>query len=112
MMFIDIDHQEKFNEFAMKAGITDQEKDWQAALFILSSHLLARRCAKYVNRREIGFTELMDEIKPWSSSEKALVKLAASLFNNYWKIDINDIFWSLDVENTALALEAIRIRFQ
>jgi len=48
---------------------------------------------------------------PWSSSEKALLRLAAALFNSSWKADINDVFWSLDHDNVNLALEALKIRF-
>ena len=112
MEWTDYKHMECFQELIKKAEARVSEKNWRAALFLLSSPLLGRRCAKYIKPREIGFTELMEEIKPWSSSEKALTRLAAALFNNSWKIDINDIFWSLDLDNTALALEAIKLRFR
>lgn len=112
MKFADVEHLECFQELIKKAKAGDSEKNWRATLFLLSSPLLARRCAKYVERQKILFPRLMEESRPWSSGEKALVKLAAALFNNSWKIDVNDIFWSLDDDNTALALEAIKIRFR
>jgi len=40
---------------------------------------------------------LLEAAKPWISSEKGLVKLAAALFNGSWKADINDVFQSLAV---------------
>ena len=95
-----------------KAKVASSEKDWHATLFILSSPLLAKKCSKYVKSRKILFPELMEAAGPWSSSEKALVKLAAALFNSSWKVDINDAFWSLDINNTNLAIEALKIRFQ
>ena len=112
MEFADVEHTEQYRNLMGKATAKDSESDWAAALFLLSSPMLARRCAKHVKPRKISFTELMEETKPWSSSEKALVRLAAALLNNSWKCDINDAFWSLDTDNTELALEALRIRWQ
>lgn len=112
MEWADYEHMQLYWEFMAKAKAKESQFEWAAALFLLSSPLLAKRCAKYIKPRSICFTELMEAAKPWSSSEKALVKLAAALFNSSWKADINDIFWSLDLDNTDLALEAIKFRFR
>lgn len=112
MEFTDIDHQERYRELLKKAQVKESEADWRAALFLLSSPLLAGKgAARYVQPRKIELSDLMKAAGPWSSSEKALLRLAAALFNSSWKADINDVFWSLDHDNVNLALEALKIRF-
>lgn len=110
MRFKDEHHAAKFKELILRAQ-AHGERDYTAALFLLSSPLVARRCSKYVEPRGIKFTALIKASAPWSSSEKGLVKLAAALFNNHFKCDVNDAFWNLDSNNTAIAIEAIKIRF-
>lgn len=108
----DYEHMQNFKKFMAQAKAKESEAPWVAALFLLSTPLLAKKCAKYVKPRKIYFSELIEAAKPWSSSEKAIVKLASALFNSSWKADINDIFWSLDLDNTDLALEAVRFRYR
>ena len=113
MKFTDDLHREKFHEMVGKCQARPGEKDLLAAVYLLSSPLLAgKRVEKYIRPGEIRFSELMESSGAWSSGEKGLLKLAASLFNSCWKADVNDIFWSLDTENAELALEALRLRFQ
>lgn len=112
MRFKDGHHKAKFDELTLTALASRRERDYIAALYILSSPLLAWRCSKYVECRGIKFIALKRASAPWSSGEKALVKLAAALFNSSWKCDINDAFYSLDDSNTQLAMEALRIRFE
>lgn len=109
--FLNNGHKETFQELEEVAQTRPGEKDFKAAIYILSCPLLASRCEKYIKPREIGFTDLMDDAQVWSSSEKGLLSLAAALFNSAWKADINNVFWNLDDDNTALALEALKIRF-
>ena len=114
MKFADSGHEKRYQELAAICQFTAGEKDFAAALFLLSSHLLAWKgdVAKHVRPGSIIFSKLMKKIGPWSGSEKAMVKLAAALYNSNWKVDVNDVFWSLDANNAELALEALRIRFQ
>lgn len=112
MEYHDYEHMQNFKKCMAQAKAKESEASWVAALFLLSSPLLSIKCAKYIKSREIYFTELLEASKAWSSGEKGLVKLAAALFNSSWKADINDVFWSLDLDNTDLALEAIRFRFR
>lgn len=112
MKFADSGHFKYFQKLIKGTRARRDKKDWLAALFLLSAPLLAgKRTEEYVGCGMIRFAELKQKMKPWSSSEKAFVKLAAALFNSSWKADINDIFWSLDADNVNLALEALKIRF-
>lgn len=112
MHFADKLHHKKFQEMMRICHKRQMENDYLAAIFLLSSPLLGKKAEKYIWPGEIRFSELMERCGVWSSGEKGLLKLAASLFNSGWKADLNDIFWSLDAENVELALEALRIRFQ
>lgn len=120
MLFQNDEHAEKYRSFSSKfQNVIRREfvkdiatKDVAAALYLLSSPLLAGKgMAEYVWPGQIRFSELIKKIGPWSGSEKAMVRLAAALYNSSWKIDINDVFWSLDEGNTEIALEALRIRW-
>lgn len=111
MNFQDSSHEVTFRKFMAKAGAGYNDPEYLAALFVLSSNLLAGRTERYVDRMRIHFRELVGGMESWSSSEKSLVLLAAALFNSAWKADINVIFWNLDNKNIELALEALKIRF-
>lgn len=113
MKFADELHRQEFEKLVNKCHAQMGEKDIRAAVYLLSSPLLSRkRCERFVHACGIRFSELQEKCGAWSSSERGLAKLAASLFNSSWKADVNDVFWNLDAENVDLALEALRIRFQ
>jgi hypothetical protein len=60
----------------------------------------------------IDFPALFTTAEVWSSGEKALLKLAASLFSaGTWPANIQEIFYNLDVENTQVAFQALKIRY-
>lgn len=113
MKFANQEHEKRYQELAAICQPNSRAKDFPAALFLLSSPLLARKSdvAKHVRPGSIIFSKLMEQIGPWSSGEKGLVKLAAAMYNSRWKVDVNDIFGSLDDKNTGIALEALRIRW-
>ncbi len=86
-----------------------RDRSYNAALYLLSCPLLADKARPYIELRGIDFPALLD--LPFSSGERALVELAANLFNWSWRADTADIFGRLDTEGKELALEAIRARF-
>jgi hypothetical protein len=59
----------------------------------------------------IALDELFEDAKPWSSSEKSLLKLAAHLFNSIWPANIDEVFYNLDYNNKRIALKAIQMRY-
>jgi hypothetical protein len=60
-------------------------------------------------KRAIEFEKLKQVSRAWSSSEKALLKLAATLFNEQAKV--RDVFHHLDEDNCRVALQALEIRY-
>ena len=112
--FADSDHEKRYQEFVAICQPNHGEKDFAAAIFLLSSPLLSRKgdAAKHVKTGQIQFSQLMKKIGPWSGSEKAMVKLAAAMYNSVWKVDVNEAFRRLDDGNVKLALEALRIRWE
>src|SRR5438552_2239207 len=84
--------------------------DWRAALIILTSAFAEDgRVWQYVNldREEIAFRKILDD-GTFSSGEKMLLSIAASLFNREHRINLCEVFNRLDEPNTALVLRAIR----
>jgi ABC-type multidrug transport system ATPase subunit len=83
--------------------------DWRAALIILTSAFAEDgRVWQYVNldREEIAFRKILED-GTFSSGEKMLLSIAASLFNREQHINLWEVFNRLDEPNTALVLRAI-----
>ena len=84
--------------------------DWRAALIILTSAFAEDgRVWQYVNldREEIAFRKILDD-GTFSSGEKMLLAIAASLFSREQRINLWEVFNRLDEPNTALIFRAIR----
>ncbi|HYR91432.1 MAG TPA: hypothetical protein VE422_45680 [Terriglobia bacterium] len=84
--------------------------DWRAVLIILTSAFAEDgRVWPYVNleRAEIAFPQNLDD-GTFSSREKILLAVAASLFNRDQLINLWEVLNRLDERNTALVLRAIR----
>jgi len=109
--FISEEHANTYQTLAYKAQ-AGRSSEFRAALYVLAA-IKYKDLRKYVEPEAINFVTLMKDCKPWSSSEKALVRLAATLFNaGSWPVPVGDIFYSLDESNTGVALEALKIRYQ
>ena len=109
MYFKSKEHQEFFKSLIMRAG-QDNDVEYSAALYVLAA--IGKEVSKYVLLGEIKFPALFRIAKVWSSSEKALLKLSATLFNaGTWSAKIGDVFYHLDNENSKVAIEAIKIRY-
>jgi hypothetical protein len=109
MYFIDDVHKNRFMVLKAKA---DQGNDceYSSALYVLAA--LGKPIEKYVQPGAIEFKKLKQVSRAWSSSEKAMLKLAATLFNNStWSVRVADVFRHLDEENTRVALQGLEIRY-
>lgn len=111
MVHISTDHLNRFRAFAQKAKTNSSEPDFVAAIYVLSAPLLSGKVDNYIGDRIINFSEMMVAMNPWSSGEKALIKLSAALYNSAWEVNINEVFWPLDPAHVKIALEALKIRF-
>ena len=84
--------------------------DWRAVLIILTSAFAEDgRVWQYVDldRADIAFRNILDD-GTFSSGEKILLAVAASLFNRDQLINLWEVLNRLDERNTALVLRAIR----
>ncbi len=83
--------------------------DWRAVLLILTSAFAEDgRVWQHVNldREEISFRKILDD-GTFSSGERTLLVVAASLFNREQRINLWEVFNRLDQTNTALVVSAI-----
>ncbi len=71
-------HQELFNSLVKKAG-QDNDSEYAAAIYALSA--IGKDINKYILPGEIKYPSLFEEASVWSSGERALLKLSATLFN-------------------------------
>ncbi|GAB6181720.1 hypothetical protein JCM14036_30390 [Desulfotomaculum defluvii] len=109
-MFRDIRHQKKYQTLMAKTK-GGNSTEYSAALYLLSA-LDYKDVTDFVAPYEINFPALLRASRPWSTGERALVKLASVLFNyTSFKANIGDVFHSLDEENNCVALEALKIRY-
>lgn len=100
------------NRFLVLKAKAEQGNDceYSSALYVLAA--LGKPVEKHIQPGAIKFPQLKKASRAWSSSEKALIKLAATLFNySSWPAKIGDIFYHLDEENTKVALQALEIRY-
>ena len=111
MYFKNDEHQKLFTFLKQKAG-QGNNCEYTAAIYTLAALGKSASVIKYVLLGEIKFPALFKVAKVWSSSEKALLKLAASLFNaSSWPVPVGDVFYHLDSNNSRVAIEAIKIRY-
>ena len=109
MYFKNDAHQKQALTMKNKAGQGD-DCEYTAALYVLAA--LGKPIEKYVQPGAIEFKKLIQASKAWSTSEKALIKLAATLFNSsVWSVKVSDVFRHLDEENTRVALQGLEIRY-
>lgn len=108
MEFLSEDHR---STFAHLVELNDDPSPRGAAAL----YLLARfgpRMARYVFPGEIDMDKLLEDSKPWSSGERALVQLAAHLLTPWaWPCTVDEALSSLDADNFEVALEALRIAY-
>ena len=84
--------------------------DWRATLIILESAFpMDSRVWRYVDlgRKEISFREILDD-GTFSSGERTLLSVAASLFNQDHSINLWVVLNRLDERNSALVITAIQ----
>jgi hypothetical protein len=96
--FKDAKQERLYRALCDKAQVQAGEREYLASLYVLAA--LDKPVERFVLPREIDFPALVKQARPWSSGEKALVKLAATLFNStFWKVSLHDVFCRLDSTN-------------
>ncbi len=109
MYFKTVEHQKMFNSLLKKAG-QGNDLEYTAAIYTLSA--IGKDVREYILSGEIKYPALFKVASVWSSGEKALLRLSATLFNaSTWSVNIDDIFHHLDADNCRVAIQAIEIRY-
>ncbi len=62
---------------------------------------------RWIDGEWIDKENLLQHSQKWSSGERALIDLALSLYSPEHKINLRDIFQTLDQENTKQAIQAL-----
>ena len=105
------EHQKKYDNFINITG-NHNSVYYISALFLLASlDWKEKIIAEHLAPSQIKFKELHNVSGAWSSSEQAIVALAANLFNDTWKADVSESLEPLDNANIKVALAALKIRF-
>lgn len=108
--FKDDQHRARFQAMWRKAARPEEDLEWKSALFVLSS-LEKEGLDDCIRDGSIDFDVLYQLANDWSTSEKALCRLAHELYNSRGNITISQLFRDLDTDNTQVALEALRLRY-
>jgi hypothetical protein len=104
------EHKELFLSLKEKAG-QGKDCEYDSALYVLAA--LEKHVEEYVSKGGgIKFPQLFEDAEVWSSSERALLRLAGVLFGaGVVSVTVEDVFWHLDEENCRVALQALEIRY-
>lgn len=110
--FKDDDHETSFKEMCHK-GRFSSGREPISALYVLAA-IGKDEIQQHVFPGEIDFPTINKKSVPWSSGERALVKLAATLYNSIvWPVSVfADVFDCLDQNNFKVAIEALKIRYE
>ena len=110
MHFVSEAHRGRYETLSDRAQAGD-DREYQSALYVLAA--LDKDLEQFVGYWKIDFPALKRASRQWSSGEKAMIKLAANLFNNTsWRANITDVFCPLGRDFTQVALEGLRLRYQ
>lgn len=112
MKFKNEQHQKLFNRLLAKIGTwATKDREYCSAFYALAA-TEKQNVLRYIEHEGIDFDQLLKDSEPWSSGERALVKLAATLFNSQgFPLTVQEVFYSLDRENIQAAMEAMVIRY-
>ena len=107
--FKDEKHVKLYRNFRRMINDRNSE-EYDSAVYLLAA--VGKTIPASIFESGIDFPELFQIGEVWSSGEKALLRLAATLFSTgTWQADIGDIFYHLDPENCQVAIQALEIRY-
>lgn len=88
----------------------NKDREFLSALYVLGA--IDKNLEPYVSPKGINFEALKAQSQSWSSGEKALLKLAAAVFNSALSpTTVDDVFYSLDSRNFQVAVEGLKMRY-
>lgn len=108
--FRDDQHKARFQAMWRKAARPAEDLEWRSALYVLAA-IEKEGLSDCVQDGYIDFDALYQLADGWSTSEKALCRLANELYNGHGNLAISELFSNLDQENKDVVLEALRLRY-
>lgn len=109
------EHENQCVQILQKLGLltVDQNKELGSFAYIVSATYKTNNILPTLyDNGSIDVETYLDLIKPFSSSEKAMLMFAIQCFNaSTSDISLTDVFRSLDTENTFIIKQAINIRY-
>jgi hypothetical protein len=106
-------HEQRLQELLEKDKTHPKDMERKAMFYVLSGNddLYSKVHHIYDFQENSINSECLDSNKvDFSSSARKLIKLAYNLYNGF-PADVSDTFYLLDEENSKLAIEAIKLRF-
>ncbi|MBO8136769.1 MAG: hypothetical protein H0Z40_01320 [Desulfotomaculum sp.] len=111
MQFKNDKHRRNYEQLlAMVHPGTRSSIEYQAALYILAAIDYKQEVIAEHIGDGIRFRELVQKARTWSTAERRMVELAGALFNGR-SADLDQCFRPLDKQNTAVTLEAMKMRY-
>ncbi|MDK2882737.1 MAG: hypothetical protein PWP58_1073 [Bacillota bacterium] len=113
MWFRDQKHEMSYKNLVAKHCANEQSSGYLSALYILAA-LNKNGLLETVDVPECGlnFDLLLDAALSWSAGERALLRIAATLYNPYmWPTAIDDVFRHLNQTDFETALQALRLKY-
>lgn len=117
MKYLSDEHEKRFKKMVTEDNTSIYDIERQSLFYILSGNTdlynKKRNIYDYNNHCIIKCIDQKENVVDLTSGSKALVKLGFNLYNGYNQSNTSvwDIFVSLDMENSILALNAIKLRF-
>lgn len=116
--YLNKEHEERYEILIKKSGMIHEDREREALFYIVAGNSdLYKQIDKVYDFKkqqlkcitedgQVDFSNIYT-----SSSSKALILLGIELFNGGAQIAVSDVFRYLDKQNSILALESIRIRY-
>ena len=118
MIYISSKQEERFKELLLRAKLKYKDKERQSLFYVLAGNDdLYKQVDKIYDfkKQQLNFMNEGGEVDLddifVSSSSNALLKLALEIYNQGSSISVNNLFRSLDDNNSRLAINAIKIRY-
>lgn len=109
--FKDEKHEKSYHNFRKMVKAAEHSAEYDSAIYLLAA--TGKPISANVFSSGIDFRELFVDATVWSSGEKALLRLAASIFGagTPGSADVASIFYHLDEGNCRVAIQALEIRY-
>ncbi len=120
-IFLSNEHWKRFTDYCQRAHISTGDIERKAMFYILSGspNLVSKGIDRIYDFKENMLKFSPEEMEDYflkfcfCTSSNALTRLALNLYNSSYKsLSFADTFYSLDDDNKALVMEAIRIRYK